>query len=372
MKKLNGNERCIEHDLEQLPIIKDRRTKEEVYAQLARAQRLERWKRRWLPAAASAAVLAASVYAGTHFAVPKRADNNEALSFSVQTLQADQVSSHSKTMIAAETALPAAIESGNVMIVALPDGRIGRVVPVAVPLLGRLAPAERLPAALRQLDRAPFKQAAAWFEGVKMTPAAGDGSVWFVRVPDGHRVFAAGHKEQRLFLEAVMETVRQMGGRSIRFFTREEEGLDLPVFGRLRTTKISQQKRIYYQNRFSSFGHAVLIPTPSNARSFSEALQQMKKSAPSGLESVIPRGVEVGSVDVDGRHAAVRLHVSTLPSADEAACMAEAVLLTAKEFGLLDATFEASGLSFLGPYPLGERINVPSGPNAALLMASSP
>ncbi|MFC0297983.1 UDP-glucose 6-dehydrogenase [Geobacillus jurassicus] len=372
MKKLNWNERCIEHDLEQLPVIKDRRTKEEVYAQLARAQRLARWKRRWLSAAVSAAVLAAAVYAGPHLIVPKRADKNEAFSSPVQTLQADGASSHPEVMTAAEVAPMAVTESGNAMVVALPDEHIGQVVPVAVPLFGRLAPEERLTAALRELDRPPFKEAAAWLDGVKMTPAAGDGRVWVVRVPAGHRVFAASHEEQRLFFEAVVETVRQMGGRSIRFFTGEEEGLHLPSVGRFKTIKISGQKRMYYKNRSSLFSHAVLIPMPSSARSFSEALRQMKKSAIRGLEPVIPSGVEVGLVDVDGRHATVRIHFSTSPSADEAASMAEAVLLTAKEFGLLDVTFEASGLSALGPYPLGERINVPTGPNAALLTADGP
>ncbi|MEW5321881.1 GerMN domain-containing protein [Geobacillus thermoleovorans] len=360
MKKLNWNERCIEHGLEQLPVIKDRRTKEEVYVRLVRVQRMARWKRRWLPAIASAAVLASAVYAGPHFIVPTRSDKNEAFSSPVQTLQADGASSHPKAIMAAS-------EPENAVVIALPDERIGQVVPVVVPLPGRFAPAERLSAALSELARSPLREASAWLDGVKMAPAAGDGRIWVVRVPASHRVFAASHEEQRLFFEAVMETVRQMGGRSIRFFTGEEEGLDLPVFGRLKTTKINEQKRMYYQNRSSSFGYTVLIPAPGSARSFPEALQQMKKSAIHGLEPAIPPGVEVDSVDVDARHATVRLHLSARPSAEEAASMAEAVLLTAKEFGLLDVTFESSGLSTLGPYPLGKPINVPAGPNAALL-----
>jgi len=151
-----------------------------------------------------------------------------------------------------------------------------------------------------------------------------------------------------------------------------KEGLDLSAVGQLKTTKVDRQKRIYYINRRSSFGHTVLISTPSDARSFSEALQRMKKTDDHGLEPAIPSEVKVDRVDVNGRRAAVSLRLSASLGIGDAARMTEAILLTAKEFGLFEVTLAVDGRSALGPYPLGERVRVPAGPNMELLTAVGP
>ncbi|WPZ17223.1 UDP-glucose 6-dehydrogenase [Geobacillus subterraneus] len=370
MKKLNWNERCIQHGLEQLPVVKDRRAKEDVYERLERARRAARWKRRWLPAAASAAVLIAAVVAGPRLIIPEQADQQEASSSAAETWQANDASSRSEVMMTTDAALLVANEVTSTAVIALPDRKIGMVVPVAVPLFGRFAPEERLAAALDELNRSPLRSATKWLDGVTMTPEAGGGSVWTVRVPARHRIFAADREEQRLFLVAVMETVRQMGGRHVRFFTGTKEGLDLSASGQLKATKVNRQKRIYYINRLSSFGDVVLISAPSDARSFPEAVERMKKPGGRGFEPAIPPEVEIDRVDVNGRHAAVSLRFSALVDIADEARMAEAILLTAKEFGLREVTLAANGRSAIGPYPLGERIKVPAGPNAELLTAS--
>ncbi|AGT32571.1 UDP-glucose dehydrogenase [Geobacillus genomosp. 3] len=372
MKKLNWNERCIQHGLRQLPVVKDRRAKADVYERLERARRAARWRRRWLPAAASAAVLIVTVFAGSRLIIPERVDKQEASSSAVQTWERKDASSRAEVMMAADVAPLMANEAASTAVIALPDRKIGMVVPVAVPLFGRFAPGERLAAALDELSRSALRGAAKWLDGVTMAPEAGNGRVWAVHVPARHRIFTADREEQRLFLVAVAETVRQMGGQNIRFFTGAEEGLYLSASGQLKTTKVDQQKRIYYINRLSSFGHAVLISAPSNARSFPEAVQRMKKSGGRGLEPAIPPEVEVERVDVNGRYAAVSLRFSASPDTTDAARMAEAILLTAKEFGLLEVTLAANDRSAIGPYPLGKAIKVPAGPNAGLLTAAGP
>ncbi|AMX83059.1 UDP-glucose 6-dehydrogenase [Geobacillus subterraneus] len=373
MKKLNWNERCIQHGLEQLPVVKDRRAKEDVYERLERARRAARWKRRWLPAVASAVVLAAAAVAGPRLITPERADKQEATLSAAKMPREKDASFRSEAspevMMAADVAPPVANEAAAAAVIALPDPKIGMVVPVTVPLFGRFAPKEQVAAALDELDRSPLWGSAQWLDGVTMAPEAGDGRVWTVHVPARHRIFAANREEQRLFLVAVVETVRQMGGRYIRFFTGAEEGLELSASGQLKTTKVNRQKRIYYMNRLSSFGHAVLVSAPSDARSFPEAVERMKKPGGRGFEPAIPPEVEIDRVDVNGRHAAVSLRFSALVDIADETRMAEAILLTAKEFGLREVTLAANGRSAIGPYPLGERIKVPAGPNAELLTA---
>jgi len=217
MKKLNWNERCIQHGLEQLPIVKDRRAKEDVYERLERAQRATRWKRRWLPAAASAAALITAVIFGFRFIVPERTDKQEVSSSTAQALPTKEALSRPEVMMAADAAPHAEDEAASTVVIALPDRKIGMVVPVAVPLFGRFTPEERLAAAFDELNRSPLRDAAKWLNGVTMAPEAGDGSIWTVRVSARHPIFAADRGEQRLFLTAVMETVRQMGGAASAF-----------------------------------------------------------------------------------------------------------------------------------------------------------
>ncbi|WP_236930789.1 hypothetical protein [Geobacillus sp. JS12] len=94
MKKFPWNERCIEHNLEQLPLVKDRRTKEAVYERLQRAQRKMRWRRRWLPAASMALFLAV-VAVGMNAAVPERAEQQQRSS-TVKMLRAGSASPKSR------------------------------------------------------------------------------------------------------------------------------------------------------------------------------------------------------------------------------------------------------------------------------------
>ncbi|MGG2954106.1 UDP-glucose 6-dehydrogenase [Geobacillus stearothermophilus] len=364
MKKFPWNERCIEHSLEQLPMVKDRRTKEDVYERLQRTQRKMRWRRRWL-SAASMALFLAVVAVGMNAAAPERAEQQQRSS-TVKTLGAESAPPQVETIMAADAA--PAQEDAGVMVVGLPDAANGRVVPVAVPLSGRLAPEERFTAALRVLGRSPLRAASAWFDGVVIQPAAGGTGEWMVHVPAQHRVFSASRKEQKLFVDALVETARQMGERRLRFFTGEKEGLELPALGMVKTTKIKERQRMYYKNS-ASFGYTVLVPAPDSARTFSEALKQMKTSTIRGLEPAIPPGVNVELADMDARHATVRIQLTAQPHEEDAARMAEAVLLTAKEFGFREVTFAADGLSNLGPYPVGMRIRVPAGPNALLMAA---
>ncbi|TWG31020.1 GerMN domain-containing protein [Geobacillus sp. C56-T2] len=368
VKKFQWSEQCIEHGLKQMPTVKDRRSKEDIYQQWRRAQQA-RWKRRWRAAAAVATVLIAVALGGQRWIAPEHEEKQKAASPAEMT-PTNSASAPAEMMMTADAASKAAEQNETVAVIALPDRRGGFVVPVAVPLDDRLAPAERVAAAIDELSRTRLRDAARWFDGVTVVPEAEDGRTWAVDVPAGHRVFAASGKEQQLFLAAVTETVRQMGGRRLHFFTAGKEGLNLPAVGRLHLSKIGGQKRMYYISRTSSFPAVVLIPAPSDASTLLEALQRMTKPGGSGLEPAVPQGVEITGVKVDERHATIRLRVSVSLDTQDAARMVEAMLLTAKEFGIHDVTLAAAGRSSLGSYRLGERIAVPPGPNPEVVAAA--
>ena len=53
MKKFRWNDECLQHALQQMPMIRDRRSKEEVYEQLMKARKTARLKTWFLPSLAS-------------------------------------------------------------------------------------------------------------------------------------------------------------------------------------------------------------------------------------------------------------------------------------------------------------------------------
>jgi len=67
VKKFRWNDECLEHTLQQMPMIKDHRSKEEIYQQLIKARKTARWKAWFLPSLISV-VAAVSVVAIMHLA----------------------------------------------------------------------------------------------------------------------------------------------------------------------------------------------------------------------------------------------------------------------------------------------------------------
>lgn len=169
---------------------------------------------------------------------------------------------------------------------------------------------------------------------------------------------------ESLFLSSIEETIRWMGGKKIRFFTGNKEGMKLSHKGYIESMEIPKKKRAYYLYQLSSSHPVYLVPSPQHFPTFLKALRQMQKDASASLRSTIPRGVQIEKVDVQQDHVVVQFTEDSKLDVSPSLCwMVEAILLTAKEFGFRSVTFMGGNVKQIGPYIFGKKIDVPVGPN---------
>ncbi|WP_339146537.1 MULTISPECIES: hypothetical protein [unclassified Sutcliffiella] len=128
------------------------------------------------------------------------------------------------------------------------------------------------------------------------------------------------------------------------------------------------QKRAYYKYYTGSI--LLLVAGHERFKTIGDTLKAMT-SAPeqhdySKLEPSIPDTVKVDGVTIkdDGAIARIKLADSSVLEDNEETIFAlEAMLMVAKEFGLMGVVFESSQTGTIGTIPLNEEVSVPFSPN---------
>lgn len=380
MKKFPWNDECLQHTLQQMPMIKDYRSKEEVYRQLVKARKTARLKAWFLPSLASV-VAAMIVVALSVPSFPMKNEREEAEKSNKHmiTLQAEQRSNGSQPLLTANEydRIPSRIvtketlNGRDIAVVGVPDKQSQVVIPLSVPVKKHEPVKRQLETAKTKIDEQTLGVSKRLLDGVTMEPSRESEQVWIVHVSKQNPVFSEGLTSETMFLSSIEETVRWMGGKKIYFFTENKEGMKLRHTGYVRSMNISNEKRAYYLYQRGPSHPVFLVPSAQRFRTFFEALKKMTKDADASMRSAIPQGVHIERVDVRQDHVIVRFALdSKLDASPSTYWMAEAILLTAKEFGFRSVTFTGGNAKRLGPYIFGKKIAVPVGPNP--IMATSP
>ena len=382
MKKFRWNDECLEHTLQQMPMIKDHRSKEEIYQQLIKARKTARWKAWFLPSLISvvAAVSVVAIHAPSLPFTQRPEKSSEKLDRHMITLQAEQPAKESQTLLSAREhdsflsriVTKDALNDQDIVVVGIPDQQSQIIIPISVPVKKYEQAAEQLKMAKSQIDEQKWGLSKRLLNGVTIAPSRESNRVWLVRVSKQHPDFSEGSMGESLFLASVEETIRWMGGKKVRFFTEKKEGVAFHHKGYIKEVEIPNKKRAYYLYWSGSTHSVFLVPSPQHVSTFLEALKQMKKDGGGPLRSTVPKGVRIKKVSVQNDHVVIQFtedsKLNGLPSIQ---WMMEAILLTAKEFGFRTVTFKGGGVKQIGPYMFGKKIAVPVGPNPITVYASA-
>jgi hypothetical protein len=381
VKKFPWNDECLQHTLQQMPMIKDHRSKEEVYRQLVKARKIA-WLKAWFLPSLASVVAAMIVVALSVPSLPMKRESEEKAEKPDQriiTLQAEHRSSESRPLLSANEHddIPSrivekeALNGQDIAVVGLPDEQSQVIIPLSVPVKKYESVKRQLETAKTQIDEQTWGVSKRLLNGVTMEPSRESKQVWIVRVSKQNPVFFEGLTSETMFLSSIEETVRWMGGKKIRFFTENKEGMELSHSGYVRSMKISNKKRAYYLYQRGPAHPIFLVPSSQRFRTFFEALKQMKKDVDASMRSAIPQGVHIERVDVRQDNVVIRFALdSQLDAFPSTYWMVEAILLTAKEFGFRSVTFMGGNVKRIGPYIFGKKIAVPVGPNP--IVAISP
>jgi hypothetical protein len=373
VKKFRWNDECLEHALQQMPMIKDHRSKEEIYEQLIKARKTARRKAWFLPALIPiVAVFAMVIYAPSLPFTQRPEKRIEKLDQRMITLQAEQPSRESQTLLSARerdsllsrVVTKETLHDQGIIVAGVLDQQSKIIIPISVPVKKYEPAAKQFEMAISNIDEQKWGVSKRLLDGVTIAPSRESNQAWLVRVSKQHPVFSEGPIGESLFLAGIEETIRWMGGKKVRFFTEKKEGMALHYRGYVKELEISNKKRAYYLYRPGPTHPVFLVPSPQHVPTFLEALKQMKKDGDGPLRAAVPKGVGIKKVSAQNDFVVIEFtEDSKLNGQPSVQWMVEAILLTAKEFGFRTVAFKGGGVKQIGPYMFGEKIAVPVGPN---------
>ncbi|WP_027408634.1 hypothetical protein [Anoxybacteroides tepidamans] len=372
MRKFQWNEDEIQSVLKQMPMVNDRRSKEEIYRQMKRREKQEGRKTRIVPAFVSVAaaclliIIGASIYSSSLAPVKKSKENRMEMAKSMDIAKSTPQQKQSLMMKAEnESAVSSRIvQKGKVIVFGLPDKSLQVVIPVSIAVSKQEGSREQqIETAKTQLPE-QWGLDTHWFDHIHISPSSTHPSGWIVRIGRAHPVFSGGAASEAMLLASVEETVRSLGGTSIQFFTGGRKGVKLSHIGHLEALKVSRKKRAYYFYQLDDAHPPFLVPSKETFATIEAAFKSMQNVKSDILRPSISKRVRIAAVQKHDGQLAVKFAAnSAFDGSSDSQWMLEAILLAAKEFGFRSVMFTGGNVKQIGPYSFGKTIPVPIAPN---------
>jgi hypothetical protein len=390
MRKSEWSDKELEELLQSLPKVSDRQKPDELYRKISARMQSEQIqhsrKKTWVLPSVAAAVAAlflifliGSQFVSISGGMNESASDNSATEESLESpkeevglLQkaegdtalndtgAASDSSQDQTMLRMDTPmtseiLTADVDVSRLITIGIPDNQGQNMIPVSMLSTDKsMSRLDALKEAFQNISEDELGLGQHFFDGVELQE---EGDKVIIKVPENFNVYNS--------LEgAVTETFRWMGYKEAELITLDGNPVSGGNYDSFPVIQLNQVMNKGYLIHRSPTGHVFLVPALEPSESFNDALALMRESF-FNTEPSIPSTVEI-KVDEQGDSATVTF-LSTLEENEENSLMIEAILLTAREFGLQEVTFkntpdQLGGLILRSngePIP----VNVPIAPN---------
>ncbi|MBO0958115.1 hypothetical protein J1P26_00095 [Neobacillus sp. MM2021_6] len=187
-----------------------------------------------------------------------------------------------------------------------------------------------------------------------------------VDVPSNHQ-YGQGSTNEINFMNVVKKDISANSNlKKIKFSTNGVPGIELGNFGKLEEVDVVPDKRhayLFYYPEGSDI--PFLTPTNDTYNDITTAIEVMKSDQPLlGLKNSLRPLMPLHDVSVSDKTLFVSLKGNTsLDDNQQSSSSFEALLLTAKEFGLEKVVIKDSSIPFIGSFDLSKDIKVPIAPN---------
>ncbi|MEH7355269.1 negative regulator of sigma-X activity [Neobacillus drentensis] len=187
-----------------------------------------------------------------------------------------------------------------------------------------------------------------------------------VNVPANHQ-YGQGSANETIFMNVLKKDISSNSNlKKIKFSTNGEPGIQFGNFGRIEEVDVTPEKKhailFYY-----TFGSDIPFLTPSvdTYGDVNTAFEAMKKDQPlQGLKSSLIPFQPITDISVIDKTLFLSFKgISDLKDDQRTLSSFEALLLTAKEFGLEKVVVKDSAVPFIGPFDLSKENKVPVAPN---------
>ncbi|MFF2448750.1 negative regulator of sigma-X activity [Neobacillus sp. NPDC058068] len=392
MEKSEWSDRELEELLMQMPTIKDHRDPRDIYQNLSLKKRK---KKTWLlPGLAAAAalllffILVPKMIDGTNFSYDtaheeKSSGNNQVMKAADKDstiAMKDEASSQSKSMsgtsnkmelMDARSTKTAVYEdevgNGTVLTYWIPDSQAQILVPVSI-----IVPAEKDKSWLTLfVDNMANLKEEEWglsdYYPLKLSMKLDEktNSVDVV-VPEDHK-YGQGSTEETGFIKTLNNDVSSNSTiKKLNFFTNNEAGIEFGNTGRVKNQDVIDVKKHAFFFHFPEGSELpFLAPSIGTYSDINSAFEDMKTDNPTyWLKSSLEHLQPLSDVTVNGNTLFVSFK-DIIDMKDDQLTLAsfEALLLTAKQFGLEKVVVKDSRLTHLGPFDLTKETKVPVAPN---------
>ncbi|MBD1378655.1 hypothetical protein [Metabacillus arenae] len=385
MKKSEWNEERIEHLLQQLPSIKDRRTSKEIYQQLLLKQARQRTRKIWV--APTFAMIAAALilflispylfdkvfptqsgtedssmentvmYGGSSKEAPKGKEEinqvNEEPTVNRNKGPANQEEKDSYVVQPEE--------EKSFVTIAFADKEGKTYIPVSFKSEKGEDPVEQIEEILQEIDEEKLGFAPNELVNLELSEQGGT-----IRLEFNKNLSQFSPKETAELENVITETFRWQGYEKAALYLNDKEGIDSGASGQKNELPIKpSMKKAYYVFQESPDKSKFLAPTTETFENVKEAILAMKeKKTNDKLKPAIVDSETIQSVQENGQEVIVTFSdQTTLENTEPYILMLEGIVLTAKEFGFEAVKFENIQPNQIGEMDLTKPVPVPFSPN---------
>ncbi|KZZ86454.1 hypothetical protein [Bacillus sp. SJS] len=166
-----------------------------------------------------------------------------------------------------------------------------------------------------------------------------------------------------LLAEIIQASFGGKGYTAAELYTGDSPGIDMGPLGVLNELELHpSDKRAFFKYENQS-KKSLFVKSNISYDSFSDAYTDMTENIGSGLQSVMIEGAKIENVQEQGNELILTFNTFEFQNNEDTVFMLEALLLTAKEFNFETVSFQNINLDKVGTLEVDKPITVPYGPN---------
>ncbi|MGQ4664415.1 hypothetical protein ACUIJN_01115 [Metabacillus halosaccharovorans] len=389
MKKREWNEEQLQQLLQQLPSVRDKQSKKELYQNIYYKDHYKKKRRIWVaPTVATIAVLFilaltspllyqsitstneenAMDMASTSSSESTKAENNsgQELQMAESSIAEDRDNENvalSRKEIEQETFVTDADDSANIITVGLTDESLQNIIPVSF----------KEEAGKEQLDQieafnpdkfaeklGPLRIA---LTNTDLEEENNDEIIINYKSDNGS---ITGSGSEVAYKESIIETFRWLGYKKANLFTNGAEGIEFSNYGQEEELEITETRnKAYLVYQYDESKAKLLVPSPESLPTIEEAIDIMKKGIDEQeLKPSIQEHIGEINIKEDGEQLEIDFtQNANVENNEESIIMLESILLTAKDFGYETVQFNGTKEKEIGVMDVSRPLEVPFSPN---------
>jgi len=389
LKKREWNEEQLQQLLQQLPSVRDKQSKKELYQNIYYKVQYKKKKRIWVaPTVATIAVLFilalispllfqsitstneenAMDMASTSSSESTKAENNsgQELQMAESSIAEDRNNEKvelSRKEIEQETFVTDADDSANFITVGLTDESLQNIIPVSF----------KEEAGKEELDQIETFNPDKFAEKLGPLRIAltntdleeeNNNEIIINYKSDNGSITGSG--SEVAYKESIIETFRWLGYKKANLFTNGVEGIEFSNYGQEEELEITETRnKAYLVYQYDESKAKLLVPSPESLPTIEEAIAIMKKGID---EQELKPSIQehIGQIDIkeDGERLEIDFKQNAnVENNEESIIMLESILLTAKDFGYETVQFNGTKEKEIGVMDVSRPLEVPFSPN---------